>query len=167
MLRAPFSSRLCLSELGLITCFWERFRQIALSYVLINAVKVVVESIFPYDKFSQVRKTALAFYSKAETQSKGHNVDKFWARLEWVYSRTKWTNCAADVAMRWRFLQVEEYVTVITYIAGYVCFAINKRLKCVSCKRRMICDTADIQYTEASFHGVVFYFHHWKWFALL
>ena len=49
------------------------------------------------------------------------------------------------------FVKVEEYLPVITYIAGYVCFSINKRLKCICCKRRMICDTADVQYIEASF----------------
>ena len=49
------------------------------------------------------------------------------------------------------FVKGEEYLPVITYIAGYVCFSINKRLKCICCKRRMICDAADVKYIEASF----------------
>ena len=42
------------------------------------------------------------------------------------------------------FLKVEEYLPVITYIAGYVCFAINKKLKCIYCESRMTCCCGDV-----------------------
>jgi len=53
--------------------------------------------------------------------------------------------------VRRRFFQVEEYLPVITYIAGCVCFAINKKLKCIYCKGRMTCGCDDVANTEASF----------------
>jgi len=49
------------------------------------------------------------------------------------------------------FFKFEEYLPVIAYIAGYVCFAINKNLKCIYCKSRMTCGCDDVPHTEASF----------------
>jgi len=47
------------------------------------------------------------------------------------------------------FLKAEEYFPVITYIAGYVCFAINKKLQCIYCKTLTICNDGDV--IKASF----------------
>jgi len=49
------------------------------------------------------------------------------------------------------FVKVEEYLPVITYISGYVCFAMNKKLKCIYCKSRMTCGCDDVPNTEDSF----------------
>jgi len=49
------------------------------------------------------------------------------------------------------FLKVEESLPVITYIAGYVCFAINKKLQCIYCKSLMTCDCGDVPNIKASF----------------
>ena len=40
--------------------------------------------------------------------------------------------------------QSSEYLPVITYIAGYCCHAINKKLKCDPCKQRIICPVGDV-----------------------
>jgi len=49
------------------------------------------------------------------------------------------------------FFKVEESLPVITYIAGYVCFAINKTLQCIYCKSLMTCDCSDVPNIKASF----------------
>jgi len=54
--------------------------------------------------------------------------------------------------MRWRFFKVEKYLPTITYIAGYICCSTNKRLKCICCKRPMLCHVGDVHYIEASFN---------------
>ena len=49
------------------------------------------------------------------------------------------------------FLKAEEYLHVITYIAGYVCFATNETLQCIYCKSRITCHDGDVPYIKASF----------------
>ena len=49
------------------------------------------------------------------------------------------------------FVKVEKYLPVITSIAGYVCFAINKKLQCIYCKSQLTCDCGDVPNIEASF----------------
>jgi len=154
VLRAPFSSRL------LFVRAWVKLR--AFGKVSDRLPRSTFWSIpstswwkvwyFLTTSFWKWEKTSLAFYSKAETQRKGHNFDKFWAWLEWLCSRTKRFTWAAGVAMLFDdFLKVEEYLPVIICIAGYVCFAINKRLKCIYCKLRVISGDGDFQYFETSF----------------
>ena len=68
-------------------------------------------------------------------------------------------------------MKVEEYLLAITYIAGYICFAINKKLQCIYSKSRLTWDCGDVRTLKLlslkAFHGVVFYYRHHKWFALL
>ena len=48
-------------------------------------------------------------------------------------------------------MRVEESLPVITYIAGDVCFAINKKLKCIYYKSLTTCDRGDVPNIKASF----------------
>ena len=44
--------------------------------------------------------------------------------------------------------QSSEYLPIVTYIAGYCCHVINKKLKCDPCKQRIICAVGDVDKIE-------------------
>jgi len=109
--------------------------------------------IFPYDKFMKVRKK-LCLLSTLKLKLKDKEIT-FANCYFYLNDFVCVPNDSTEELVLLRdddFLKVEESFPVIIYIAGYVCFAINNKLKCIYFKSLMTCDRGDSTEHQSFFH---------------
>ena len=109
--------------------------------------------IFPYDKFMKVRKK-LCLLSTLKLKLKDKEIT-FANCYFYLNDFVCVPNDSTEELVLLRdddFLKVEESFPVIIYIAGYVCFAVNNKLKCIYFKSLMTCDRGDSTEHQGFFH---------------